>query len=138
MIKKIHIVISTLILACCAHSSPTNTVPAQAVVSKFMQDAMHTQLSDGVNDWCEWHDAVTFKIISPPEWRGTNLVVYFPTDTTTNSLRHSVGKTFSFRIEKEYLSAPSNVEVHDGALQKLKKIDDKSNQELKATDKSAP
>ena len=93
--KILHTVTAVFLLAGCAHRAPTELVPVRAVVVDFMQGAMHAQRTDGVNFWCEWCDAVTFKIESPPEWRGRKLVVHFTTDTATDSLPNAVGKTLS-------------------------------------------
>jgi len=93
-------------------------IQVQAIVDSFNPCAMHDDHSDG--RWATF-DAVAFTILAPPEWKGTNLVVY-GTPGKINPLFRKSGTKCSFSIQRDYLAGAANQQVFDGALENLKEI----------------
>ncbi len=94
------------------------SINVQATVGKYSPHALHEDYTDG--RWATF-DAVAFTILSPPEWQGTNLVVYC-SPGKTNPLFQKTGAKCSFTIQREYLADASNRQPFDGALENLKEI----------------
>lgn len=95
-----------------------DTVTVQAMLNKYIPHVMHDDYSDG--RWATF-DAVAFTILAPPEWQGTNLVVYC-TPGKVNPLFRKSGARCSFSIQRGYLAGAANQQVFDGALENVKKI----------------
>lgn len=115
-------VIITGLLCCfgCA-TQYTHLVKTQAVLTACTPDDMNVSKSDGKHEWCEWYDSATFTITAPPQWRGTNLVVFFP------SFRAEVGTMYEFEIDEENIRAGRSAMLCSRALQGMKEIRRESN-----------
>lgn len=122
-------VISMCLLICFGCASPyEKPIAARAVLTAYAVGDMNTQMSDGVNEWCEWHDGATFRIEQPEEWNGTTLTIFFPSEVSNSPLRAVVGTAYEFVIDEQYLKAAPGAQIFDGALRGLKEIEEKSNQ----------
>jgi len=122
---KMKYLLHTLLLVVmigCRHLPSADTVKVQAVTTNYIENAIEWSMSDGENEWSECYDTVNFAIQTPPEWAGSNLLVYVSCDETSRALRHSVGATFQFEIRNKHLNHPAGHEVHDDMLYRLRKI----------------
>jgi hypothetical protein len=116
-----------VILAGCSSIRGPDMVNVRAEVGRYIPQALHEDYDDG--RWATF-DAVEFRIISPAEWTGTNLVVYC-TPGSTNAIFRKPGAMCSFTIRREYVAGKSTdtktgrTIIHspfDGALENLKEI----------------
>ena len=92
-----------------------------AKVDAYHPQAMHEDYDDG--GWATY-DAVVFQILSPSEWKGTNLTILcHPEDP--NVTFKTVGDVFQFEIREDYLGKRDG-SLFDGAIQIVKKIEQTS------------
>jgi len=126
------IVITTIcLLLCLGCASPREKrITAQAVLTAYAVGDMNTHMSDGENEWCEWHDGARFRIEQPEEWEGATLTVFFPSEVSHVPLRAIVGTRYEFSIAKEHLKSGPSARVFAGALQDLREITGKPDQEI--------
>ena len=100
----------------------TASITVQAILINYTTNNLHSQVSDGENEWCEWHDSATFRIIYPQKWNSTELTVFFPALATASPFQALVDTKYEFRIDEKYLNERLNIQIFYGALQDLKQI----------------
>jgi hypothetical protein len=120
--------IGCLLLAAGCHAARvSDAVDVEAQVERYAPRALHEDYDDG--RWATF-DAVTFRILSPPAWKGTPLTVYSTPGNATSPFQRT-GSLWSFTIRREDFAGPTvepktgKMTTHnlfDGALENLKEL----------------
>ena len=97
-------------------------IKVKAVLTSYKIGDLSIDMSNDQNEWTEWYDAATFRIIKPNKWKSDSITIFFLSEQDDRPFRAAEGIKYKFIIENKYFITDPEVHIFDDALLELNEI----------------
>ena len=122
IIIKRYILIASTIVCFGNGAASQKHILVKVVLASYRVGDLAIDVSNDQNEWSEWYDAATFRILEPIVWKDDTLTIYFPSEKNNYPFRAVVGTKYEFTISKENINKDSDIQIFSDVLLRFKEI----------------